>query len=57
MFPDVFLSGNDLIKAGYKPGKVFTKILYELENLVIEGKIKSKKQALSWVEETFSKIR
>ena len=53
MFPHVFLNGNDLIKLGYKPGEIFKEILYELENLILEGKINSKKEAACWIKENF----
>jgi tRNA nucleotidyltransferase/poly(A) polymerase len=45
LFPPALLSGDDLIKMGYSPGPLFKKILYDLEGLQLEGKIKTVEEA------------
>ena len=44
--PTPLMGGKDLIKMGLKPGPFFKKILTYIEDLQLEGKIKTKKQAL-----------
>lgn len=43
--PKLFITGDDLISAGYKPGPVLGKCLVRLENLTLESKIQSKDEA------------
>ena len=50
----LYLNGNDLIKLGYKPGPIFSKILNEIELKQLEGHIKSKKEAVEFVKRAFS---
>ena len=44
-----FLSGNDIIALGVKPGAVFRRILAEAEDLRLEGELKSREQSLEWL--------
>ena len=53
--PEPLLDGSDLINMGFKPGPIFSKILSEVEDLQLEGKISSKQEALKYVEENFTK--
>ena len=44
-----FLTGDDIISLGVKPGAVFRRILSEAEDLRLEGELKSREQALEWL--------
>jgi poly(A) polymerase len=57
MRPTLFLNGHDLIAQGLDPGPVFSEILRELEDLQLEGRIKSREEALTWIKERQSKIQ
>ena len=43
------LNGDDLIELGLSPGPYFAEILKKIEDLVLEGKIRSKQEALDTV--------
>ncbi len=49
--PKPLINGRDLIEMGLKPGPVFGKILSQLEDLQLEGVLKSRREALEWVRE------
>ena len=49
------LTGDDLIKIGLPPGPEFQIILEEINDLAIEGKIKSKSQAIDFVKKKYVK--
>jgi len=51
--PKPLLTGNDLIAAGYAPGPRFKEILGALEDAQLEGKLKTREEALAWVGERF----
>lgn len=51
--PAPLLNGNDLIKMGYVRGPRFKEILTAVEDAQLEGGIKSKDEAMSWVREHF----
>ena len=51
MRPKPFLKGQDLIAQGLEPGPIFSKILNELEDLQLEGRIRSRQEALDWLHE------
>ena len=51
--PDPLINGDDLIKLGLKPGPVFSEVLTAVEDLQLEGKLGSKKQALDWVQRKY----
>ncbi|MCL6466239.1 MAG: HD domain-containing protein [candidate division WOR-3 bacterium] len=44
------VTGDDLIALGLKPGPVFKVILQELEDLQVEGKIKTKEEGLEYLK-------
>lgn len=48
--PEPLISGKDLIEAGFKPGPLFADILREVEDMQLEGKVKSKEEALAYVK-------
>jgi len=48
-----FLRGNDLTRLGYRPGPIYSRILGSVEDLQLEGKLKSREEALQFVVETY----
>lgn len=53
--PKPLLNGYELIKIGFTPGPIFGKILKDLVDLQLEGKLKNKSQAQSWLVKNFKK--
>jgi poly(A) polymerase len=53
MRPVRLLTGDDLIRMGYSPGPLFTKIITLLEDAQLEGRIKSREEAVEWVRRDF----
>ena len=51
--PEPLLSGDDLIAAGYSPGPGFKQILLAVEDGQLEGRLRSKKQAMKFVRSKF----
>ena len=47
------LTGRDLIEMGYSPGPAFTKILRNIEDLQLEGILRTREEALQYVEISF----
>lgn len=45
-----FVTGHDLIALGMKPGPAFKVILQELEDLQVEGRIRSKEEGLEYLK-------
>ena len=52
--PRPLLTGNDLIRAGYKPGPEFKEILAAVEDAQLEGRLESREQAMEFVRVQFS---
>jgi tRNA nucleotidyltransferase/poly(A) polymerase len=51
--PEPLVRGSDLIAGGYKPGPLFKTILRAVEDAQLEGKLKSRDEAMRMVEEQF----
>jgi poly(A) polymerase len=49
------VDGDDLIQLGLKPGREFTEILRTIEDMTLEGKLRSKDEALEYVVRHFVK--
>ncbi|OGV40432.1 MAG: hypothetical protein A2X48_15310 [Lentisphaerae bacterium GWF2_49_21] len=47
--PPPLVSGSDLIALGMKPGPEFKEILGKITDLQLEGKLKSREEALVWI--------
>lgn len=47
--PELLLTGRDLIEAGYKPGPEFKRLLALAEDAQLEGRVKTKQEALALV--------
>jgi poly(A) polymerase len=52
--PEPLLSGRELIELGYKPGPRFKDILSAVEDAQLEGKLRSRDEALEWVKAEFA---
>ena len=50
LHPERFVTGDDLVAMGMKPGKHFKDILDRIENGQLTGHIRSKQQALDLVK-------
>ncbi len=46
---DPLLTGNDLIELGYQPGPHFSEWLVDIEGMQLEGQIRSKEDAIAWL--------
>ncbi|MBI1821199.1 MAG: CCA tRNA nucleotidyltransferase [Nitrospirae bacterium] len=53
LFPLPVISGNVLIEMGYFPGPLFKRILHDLEDNQLEGKIKTREEASAWILKTY----
>jgi poly(A) polymerase len=51
--PPRVLTGDDLIALGYKPGPLFKEILSAVEDAQLEGKVKTREEAIQLVTQTF----
>ena len=51
--PALLATGDDLIRAGYKPGPRFREILEAVEDAQLEGQISSPAAAMDFVREHF----
>jgi poly(A) polymerase len=47
--PALLLTGRDLIEAGYKPGPEFKLLLALAEDAQLEGRIRTKEEALAFI--------
>jgi putative nucleotidyltransferase with HDIG domain len=55
MKPPPLVTGDDLVALGLTPGPLFSEILDELENLQLEGRIRTREAALEHVKARYSK--
>jgi poly(A) polymerase len=53
MRPSPLLTGGDLIAQGYTPGPRFKEILAAVEDAQLEGRLRSREQALTWARQEF----
>jgi poly(A) polymerase len=51
--PVRWLTGSDLQDLGYRPGPVFSEILHSLEDAQLEGLLKSKEDAITYISQHF----
>ena len=51
--PSPLVTGDDLISAGYGPGPRFKEILAAIEDAQLEGRLKSREQAMQFVKREF----
>ncbi len=54
MRPSPLISGDDLIAIGYKPGPQFKEILSAVEDGQLEGRLRSREEAMAFVKGEFS---
>lgn len=55
--PPRLINGKDLQGMGFRPGPIFKEILAAVEEAQLEGKLQSHEDALSFVEDQFSRAR
>jgi poly(A) polymerase len=55
--PKLFVTGADLIAAGYKPGPTFKKMLEAAEDAQLEGRIGSAEEGLELVRQEFGDLK
>jgi poly(A) polymerase len=53
MRPAPLITGDDLIASGYPTGPLFKKILSAVEDGQLEGRLRSKDEAMAFVESEF----
>lgn len=53
LFPRPVLTGDSLIELGYPAGPRFKKILYDLEEEQLEGRVRTKEDGLRWLAERY----
>lgn len=51
--PERLLTGDDLIRLGYKPGPAFSGIIRELEDAQLDGQVTTREEALEFVKSRF----
>src|SRR5438034_8118990 len=54
IFPPPLVTGDDLIALGMKPGPKFGEILEAAETQQLEGKLRTREEALEWVKREYS---
>ncbi|MCX7869179.1 MAG: CCA tRNA nucleotidyltransferase, partial [Terrimicrobiaceae bacterium] len=50
LVPPRLVTGQDLLDRGWKPGPVFREVLEAIQNLQLEGSLKSREEALAWLD-------
>jgi putative nucleotidyltransferase with HDIG domain len=55
--PQLLITGDDLIAAGYQPGPMFKELLAAVEDAQLEGSIRTKEEALELVREKTQQAR
>ena len=53
--PPPLVTGRDLIRLGMKPGREMGKILSEIADLQLEGRLRSREEAMNYLSGQFSK--
>jgi poly(A) polymerase len=53
--PEPLVTGRDFLKLGYPEGPVIGKMLAEIEELQLEGKLATREQALEWIDKRWGK--
>ena len=51
--PAPLITGDDLIAAGYPPGPQFKQIISAIEDAQLDGRLKSKEEAMQFVRREF----
>ena len=50
LIPTPLINGRDLMELGWQPGPAMGSALLEVQNLQLEGKVRTREEALAWVE-------
>jgi poly(A) polymerase len=51
--PDPVVRGDDLIQLGYAPGPIFNRILLAVEDLQLEGVLRTREEAVEYIQAAF----
>jgi poly(A) polymerase len=54
--PERLITGHDLVRLGYPPGPLYTRVLSAVEDAQLEGVVQDRASALSLARETFSRL-
>jgi poly(A) polymerase len=54
IIPPLLVRGDDLVALGLKPGPKFGEILEAVETRQLEGKLRTRDEALKWVKGEYS---
>ncbi|HJX80662.1 MAG TPA: CCA tRNA nucleotidyltransferase, partial [Candidatus Udaeobacter sp.] len=54
IIPPPLVRGDDLIALGLKPGPKFSEILEAVETRQLEGRLRTREEALEWVKHEYS---
>src|SRR5215831_15106280 len=57
IIPPPLVRGDDLIALGLKPGPRFREILEAVETRQLEGKLRTREEALDWVKHQYSSVK
>jgi poly(A) polymerase len=57
MVPPRLVSGGDLLSRGWKPGPAIREALLAIQNLQLEGQLRTRDEALAWVDATYPQPR
>ena len=49
----MFLTGDDLVKMGIKPGPVFQSVFKSLQEAHVKGVIETREEEVAWVKKQF----
>src|SRR6266481_46299 len=52
--PDRLLTGDDLLAMGFRPGPLFAEILRSLEDAQLDGKVRTREEAVEYVRRNFA---
>ena len=51
LIPTPLVNGRDLMEQGWQPGPAMGRALLEVQNLQLEGKVRTREEALAWLKE------
>jgi len=57
LIPPRLVTGSDLIARGWKPGPSFRRALDSIQNKQLEGTLRTREEALAWLDKEISETR
>jgi poly(A) polymerase len=55
IWPEPLITGDNLIRMGFAPGPAFKEILTRIEDEQLEGRLKTREEALEYVKREFAR--